>query len=140
MVPFNAPGVIGRELQYLQEAAQSRHLAGDGPFTKRCEERLKGTIGASRVLMTTSCTHALEMAALLLKVGPGDEVILPSFTFVSTANAFALRGATPRTLHEAAQLIEPQRFNVVVARPMELVNTTRKGVTVRTRSGYVPPS
>jgi dTDP-4-amino-4,6-dideoxygalactose transaminase len=95
MVPFNAPGVIGRELQYLREAAQSRHLAGDGPFTKRCEERLKGVLGASRVLLTTSCTHALEMAALLLRVGPGDEVILPSFTFVSTANAFVLRGATP---------------------------------------------
>ena len=95
MVPFNGPGVVGRELQYLQEAAQSRHLAGDGPFTKRCEARLAGSLGARRVLLTTSCTHALEMAALLLKVGPGDEVILPAFTFVSTANAFVLRGATP---------------------------------------------
>lgn len=95
MVPFNAPGVIGRELQYLHEAAQGRHLAGDGPFTKRSEARLAEALGSPRVLLTTSCTHALEMAALLLKVGPGDEVILPAFTFVSTANAFVLRGATP---------------------------------------------
>ena len=95
VVPFNAPGAIGRDLRYLQEAAQSNQLSGDGPFTKRCEELLRDALGATRVLLTTSCTHALEMAGLLLDVGAGDEVILPAFTFVSTANAFVLRGATP---------------------------------------------
>ena len=95
MIPFNAPGVIGRELDYLGDAARSLHLAGDGPYTKRCESALTQHLGATRVLLTTSCTHALEMSALLLDVGAGDEVIVPSFTFVSTANAIALRGATP---------------------------------------------
>jgi dTDP-4-amino-4,6-dideoxygalactose transaminase len=95
MIPFNAPGVIGRELDYLADAARSLHLAGDGPFTKRCEAMLAQHLGAARVLLTTSCTHALEMSALLVNAGAGDEVILPSFTFVSTANAFVLRGATP---------------------------------------------
>jgi dTDP-4-amino-4,6-dideoxygalactose transaminase len=95
MIPFNAPGVLGRELEYLTEAARSGHLSGDGPFTKRCEAALVSHLGAARVLLTTSCTHALEMSALLVDAKAGDEVILPSFTFVSTANAFVLRGATP---------------------------------------------
>ena len=95
MIPFNAPGVLGREMEYLLQAASSSHLAGDGPFTKKCEGLLKDLIGAARVLLTTSCTHAIEMSALLLDIGPGDEVIVPSFTFVSTVNPFVLRGATP---------------------------------------------
>ena len=95
MIPFNAPAAVGRELEYLLQAAASRHLAGDGPFTKRCEAFLQQYQQAPRVLLTTSCTHAMEMSALLLDVGPGDEVIVPSFTFVSTANPFVLRGATP---------------------------------------------
>lgn len=82
-------------MEYLQEAATSLRLSGDGPFTKRCEALLQQELGVERVLLTTSCTHALEMAAFLLDLGPGDEVIVPSFTFVSTVNAVVLRGATP---------------------------------------------
>lgn len=94
-IPFNRATIVGRERTYMEEALAGGHISGDGPFTKRCEQLLEGDLGASRVLLTTSCTHALEIAALLLRLEPGDEVILPSFTFVSTANAFALHGATP---------------------------------------------
>ena len=94
-IPFNWPTPVGREVEYLTQAALSGHLAGDGPFTKRCEALLKQHTNAERALLTTSCTHALEMAALLLDIRPGDEVIVPAFTFVSTVNAFVLRGATP---------------------------------------------
>jgi len=94
-IPFNWPVPLGRELEYVTQAATSGHLAGDGPFTKRCEAFLQQHTSVARALLTTSCTHALEMAALLLDVKPGDEVIVPSFTFVSTVNAFVLRGATP---------------------------------------------
>lgn len=92
MIPFNKPGLAGNEMQYVSEAIANGHAAGGGPFTRRCEALLGEILGA-RTLLTTSCTHALEMAALLLNICPGDEVIVPSFTFVSTANAFALRGA-----------------------------------------------
>ncbi len=94
-IPFNRPGSTGREAQYIGEALASGHLAGDGPFTKRCHALLAERLGVAKVLLTTSCTHALEMSALLLDIQPGDEVIIPSFTFVSTVNAFALRGARP---------------------------------------------
>jgi len=94
-IPFNWPAAVGRELEYVAQAAASGHLAGDGPFTKRCEALLQQHTGAGRALLTTSCTHALEMSALLHDIGPGDEVIVPSFTFVSTVNAFVLRGARP---------------------------------------------
>jgi len=87
--------VIGPELAYLAEAIERGHLSGDGRFTAQCSARLAEMNGAARALLTHSCTGALEMAALLADVGPGDEVIMPSFTFVSTANAFVLRGATP---------------------------------------------
>ena len=85
----------GNETRYMSEAVASGIISGDGTFTKRCHALLEEILGCPRVLLTTSCTHALEMAALLLDLEAGDEVILPSFTFVSTANAFALRGATP---------------------------------------------
>jgi dTDP-4-amino-4,6-dideoxygalactose transaminase len=94
-IPFNRPAVAGRELQYIEQAVQSRHLSGDGPFTRRCTACLESLTGAARALLTHSGTAALEMAALLGDVQPGDEVIMPSYTFVSTANAFVLRGATP---------------------------------------------
>ncbi len=94
-IPFNAPYFTGREFDYVQEAIKNGHFSGDGPFTHRCERLLEEMLGAPRVLLTTSCTHALEMAALLLDIAPGDEVIVPAFTFVSTANAFVLRGARP---------------------------------------------
>jgi dTDP-4-amino-4,6-dideoxygalactose transaminase len=94
-VPFNKPFMTGKELWYIAQAHANGHLAGDGQFTKRCNEWLQTCTTARKALLTHSCTAALEVAALLCDVGPGDEVILPSFTFVSTANAFVLRGAAP---------------------------------------------
>ena len=92
-IPFNRPYLTGGEITYLAEALQQRHLSGDGPFTKRCQKKLEELLGSGRAFLTTSCTDALEAAALLLDIKAGDEVIVPSYTFVSTANAFALRGA-----------------------------------------------
>jgi dTDP-4-amino-4,6-dideoxygalactose transaminase len=94
-IPFNRPLVLEAGYSYLRQAVAQGHLSGDGPFTHRCNSWLERRLGVPRVLLTTSCTHALEMAALLLNIQPGDEVIVPSFTFVSTANAFVLRGAKP---------------------------------------------
>ena len=94
-IPFNRPYTLGTELTYIAEAIAAGHLSGDGAFSARCSKRLEEMHGVARALLTHSCTSALEMAALLANVGPGDEVIMPSYTFVSTANAFALRGATP---------------------------------------------
>ncbi len=93
-IPFNKPFIGSLEYDYLCEAIDSDHISGNGLFTKRCEAELEKQLGA-RVLLTTSCTHALEMAAILLDIQPGDEVIVPSFTFVSTVNAFVMRGARP---------------------------------------------
>jgi dTDP-4-amino-4,6-dideoxygalactose transaminase len=94
-IPFNKPAVVGSELTYVGEAVTGGHASGDGPFTKRAQTMLQDRFGANKVLLTTSCTAALELAALLCDLQPGDEVILPSYTFVSTANAFVLRGARP---------------------------------------------
>jgi dTDP-4-amino-4,6-dideoxygalactose transaminase len=92
---FNRPAVTGNELRYIEQAIASGHLSGDGDFSKRCHARLVEISGAQKALLTTSCTHALEMAMLLVDLKPGGEVICPAFTFVSTANAVALRGARP---------------------------------------------
>lgn len=94
-IPFNRPTVVGKELYYISQTIQNEHAAGDGEFTKKCRTLLEEALGVPRVLLTTSCTDALEMTAILLRVKPGDEVIVPSFTFVSTINAFVLRGARP---------------------------------------------
>jgi len=94
-IPFNWPNMTGKELHYIAEAHFNGRLAGDGPFTKRCHDWLESRTGCAKALLTHSCTAALEMAALLLDIAPGDEVIMPSYTFVSTANAFVLRGAVP---------------------------------------------
>jgi dTDP-4-amino-4,6-dideoxygalactose transaminase len=94
-IPFNRAGLIGDEFRYISAALEAGHISGDGRFTKKCHELLETELGVNKVLLTTSCTHALEMAALLLDIQPGDEVIVPSFTFVSTVNAFVLRGAKP---------------------------------------------
>ncbi|HEX8491247.1 MAG TPA: dTDP-4-amino-4,6-dideoxygalactose transaminase [Pyrinomonadaceae bacterium] len=94
-IPFNRPGVEGNEHAYMAEALASGHISGDGAFTRRCHQLLEESLGVNKALLTTSCTHALEMTALLLDIQPGDEVIIPSFTFVSTVNAFVLRGARP---------------------------------------------
>jgi dTDP-4-amino-4,6-dideoxygalactose transaminase len=95
MIPYNRPHLTGREFAYIAEAVEAGQLAGNGRFTRLCQQWLEARIGCREAFLTHSCTAALEMAALLLDVGPGDEVIMPSFTFVSTANAFVLRGATP---------------------------------------------
>lgn len=94
-IPFNKPYMTGKELDYIKQAYKNGHMAGDGDFTKKCSKWLENVTGASKALLTHSCTAALEMAAIMIGLGPGDEVIMPSYTFVSTANAFVLRGATP---------------------------------------------
>lgn len=113
MIPFNVPPYIGKEDKYIKQAIDSRKICGDGQFTKKCNEKFEKITGAKKVLMTTSGTSALEMAALLADIKPGDEVIMPSYTFVSTANAFVLRGATivfvdirPDTMNIDENLIE----------------------------------
>jgi dTDP-4-amino-4,6-dideoxygalactose transaminase len=130
-IPFNRASLVGSELDFMRQAVDDGHIGGDGPFTKRCEQLLEEDLGAARVLLTTSCTHALELAALLLDVGPGDEVVLPSFTFVSGANAFALRGASivfadirPDTLN----LYESQLSGLVNERTRAIVPTHYAGV------------
>ncbi|MCD6291928.1 MAG: dTDP-4-amino-4,6-dideoxygalactose transaminase [Deltaproteobacteria bacterium] len=95
-IPFNRPFIVGKELYYISQAVMGGHLSGDGPFTKRCQEWMEKSFAARKVLLTHSCTAALEMAALLCDIKPRDEVIMPSYTFVSTANAFVLRGARIR--------------------------------------------
>ncbi len=94
-VPFNRPFVTGDEIDYIRAAIATPKFSGDGSFTAHCHRLLEQSLGIQKALLTTSCTHALEMAALLLDIAPGDEVILPAFTFPSTANAFVLRGARP---------------------------------------------
>jgi dTDP-4-amino-4,6-dideoxygalactose transaminase len=95
IIPFNRPFATGKELVYAAEAQRNFHLSGDGPFTKRCHQWIEQRTGCAKALLTHSCTSALDLAALLLDIKSGDEIILPSFTFVSTANAFVLRGAVP---------------------------------------------
>jgi dTDP-4-amino-4,6-dideoxygalactose transaminase len=121
-IPFNRPHLTGREFTYISEAVEGGQLAGNGPFTQRCHTWLERELGCARALLTHSCTAALEMAALLLDPAPGDEIIMPSFTFVSTANAFVLRGARPVFVD-----IRPDTLNIDEA----LIETA---VTDRTRA------
>lgn len=113
MIDFNIPPFTGKELEYMQQAIKNKKICGDGEFTKKCSRWMEEKFQANHVLLTTSCTHALEMAAVLTRVKPGDEVILPSYTFVSTADAFVQRGATlvfvdirPETMNLDERLIE----------------------------------
>lgn len=113
MIPFNVPPYIGKEDKYIKQAIDSRKICGDGQFTKKCNVKFEEMTGAKKVLMTTSGTSALEMAALLADIKLGDEAVMPSYTFVSTANAFVLRGATivfvdirPDTMNIDENLIE----------------------------------
>ena len=113
MIDFNVPPFTGKELEYMQQAIKNKKICGDGEFTKKCSHWMEEKFQANHVLLTTSCTHALEMAAVLTEVKPGDEVILPSYTFVSTADAFVQRGATlvfvdirPDTMNLDERLIE----------------------------------
>jgi len=92
-IPFNRPFIVGKELYYIAQSVLNGHISGDGPFTKKCQALMEEKLNTKKILLTHSCTAALEMAAILCRVGPGDEVIMPSYTFVSTANAFYMRGA-----------------------------------------------
>lgn len=95
MIVFNVPPFTGKEMEYISQAVENQKICGDGEFTKRCNQWIEERTGTGKCLLTTSCTHALELAVLLAGIGPGDEVIMPAYTFVSTADAFVLRGATP---------------------------------------------
>jgi dTDP-4-amino-4,6-dideoxygalactose transaminase len=106
-IPFNKPFIVGKELYYISQAILNGHLSGDGSFTKRCHQWFEKTLACQKVLLTHSCTAALEMSAILCGIEPGDEVIVPSFTFVSTANAFVLRGAVPVFID-----IRPDNLNI----------------------------
>lgn len=113
MISFNKPPYVGEEIKYIEEAVKAQKICGDGQFTKKCNKWFEDKTGAAKVLLTTSCTHATELAALLLDILPGDEVIMPAYTFVSTADAFVLRGATavfvdinPKTMNIDENLIE----------------------------------
>ena len=114
MIPFNIPPYVGKELEYVKEAMEKNHkICGDGPFTKKCSKWMENKFNVKKVLLTTSCTHATEMTAILTDIKEGDEVIAPSFTFVSTVNPFVLRGAkivfidiNPKTMNMDENLIE----------------------------------
>lgn len=113
MIDFNRPAIVGNELKYIQDAVAQGMLCGDGKYTKLCSEWMRKRFDVNQVFLTTSCTHALEMAAFLSDIQPGDEVIMPSYTFVSTADAFVLRGARivftdirPDTMNIDENLIE----------------------------------
>jgi dTDP-4-amino-4,6-dideoxygalactose transaminase len=124
-IPFNQPGVAGKELDYVAEAARSGHVAGDGPFTRKCHEWLEQSLGVHRALLTTSCSDALEMAALLLKLAPGDEVVVPSFAFVTTASAFVLHGARPVFID-----IRPDTLNLDETQLERLVTPRTRAIVV----------
>jgi len=122
-IPFNKPGLTGNELHYIAEAIIRGQSSGDGSFTRKCHALLQQILGSGPVLLTTSCTHALEMAALLLRIQPGDEVIVPSFTFVSTVNAFVMRGARPVFID-----IRPDTLNLDEAHLASLITSRTRAV------------
>lgn len=122
-IPFNKPGFAGSEQAYIAEAIRRWHISGDGYFTQKCHHLLERELGVAKALLTTSCTHALEMAALLLNIRPGDEVIVPSFTFVSTINAFVLRGA-----HPVFSDIRPDTLNLDETRLEQLITPRTRAI------------
>lgn len=122
-IPFNRPYSTGIEQLYMAESLASGRISGDGPFTQKCHALLERELGVAKVLLTTSCTHALEMAALLLDIQPGDEVIVPSFTFVSTINAFVLRGGRPVFAD-----IRPDTLNLDESRLEQLVGPRTRAI------------
>ena len=131
MILFSRPGFLDAALINIQEALSSRRLCGDGPFCRRAEALLEAAVGVPRALVTTSCTHALEMAAMLLEIVPGDEVIVPAFTFVSTVNAFVLRGARPIFADirpDTQNLDETQLESLVTPRTKAIVPVHYAGV------------
>src|SRR5467141_3970526 len=125
-IPFNKPSLTGNEFRYMAEAIEVGHISGDGAFTRKCHALLEQELHVQKALLTTSCTHALEMAALLLDIKPGDEIIAPSFTFVSTVNAFVLRGAKPAFID-----IRPDTLNFDERQFESLITThTRAAIPV----------
>lgn len=124
-VPFTKPYLTGTELEHVERALQHGHLSGDGPYTDKCHQFFQEKLGFKKVFLTSSATDALEMCALLTEVGPGDEVIMPSYTFVSTANAFALRGAKIRFVDS-----QPEHPNISVDQITELINERTKVIVV----------
>jgi dTDP-4-amino-4,6-dideoxygalactose transaminase len=124
-IPFNRPFFSGKEFDFIQEAITNWQLSGDGAFTKKCHALLEKELGIPKALLTTSCTHALEMAALLLDVEPGDEVIVPSFSFPSTVNAFVLRGARPVFID-----IRPDTLNLDETKLESLISPCTKAIVV----------
>jgi dTDP-4-amino-4,6-dideoxygalactose transaminase len=130
-IPFNRPSLAGNEKEYMERALAAGHISGDGEFTRRCQATLETSLGVSKALLTTSCTHALEMAAILLDFKPGDEVIVPSFTFVSTVNSFVLRGARPvfaDIRRETLNLDEEQVERLVTPRTKAIVVVHYAGI------------
>jgi dTDP-4-amino-4,6-dideoxygalactose transaminase len=130
-IPFNRPSLVGDETRYMAEAVARGRISGDGEFTRRCHALLQQELGAVKVLLTTNCTHALDMTGLLLDLQPGDEVILPSFTFVSTANAYALRGARPvfaDSRPDTLNMDEAQLESLVTPRTKAIVPVHYAGV------------
>jgi dTDP-4-amino-4,6-dideoxygalactose transaminase len=130
-IPFNRACFFGNEQRYIAQAIANGHISGDGPFTRACSDLLSTELQGAKVFLTTSCTHALEMSALLLNIGPGDEVILPSFTFVSTANAFVLRGARPVFVDirsDTLNLDEMQLERAITSRTRAIVPVHYAGV------------
>jgi dTDP-4-amino-4,6-dideoxygalactose transaminase len=125
MISFNKPTRIGKEFEYMQQALQNDHISGDGQFTRKVHTLLERALGVPKVLLTTSCTHALEMSALLLDLKDGDEVIVPSFTFVSTINAFVLRGAKPVFAD-----IRPDTLNLDESRLEALITPKTRAIVV----------
>lgn len=122
-IPFNRSAVVGREYEYINETMAVGQIAGDQRFTRRCQQLLEQVLGTGKALLTTSCTHALEICALLLDIRPGDEVIVPSFTFVSTANAFVLRGAKPVFADS-----RPDTLNMDESRLAELITPRTRAI------------
>lgn len=122
-IPFNRPFAVGTEIDYIRQSIENSHTCGDGPFTKKCHALLEQIVGVPKALLTTSCTHALEMAALLLDIQPGDEVIVPSYTFVTTINAFVLRGAQPIFID-----IRPDTLNLDESKLEQLITPKTKAI------------
>jgi dTDP-4-amino-4,6-dideoxygalactose transaminase len=130
-IPFNRASLAGKELEYIRQAVEEMHISGDGPFSKRCELLLQQILDVKRALLTTSCTDALEMSGVLLELEPGDEVIVPSFTFVSTINAFVLRGARPVFIDvrpDTLNLDETQLESLITDRTRAIVPVHYGGV------------
>jgi dTDP-4-amino-4,6-dideoxygalactose transaminase len=122
-IPFNCISRVGTETKYIGQAYDDLHICGDGPFTRKCHELLESELGVSKALLTTSCTHALEMAALLLEIGPGDEVIVPAFNFPSALNAVVLRGARPVFAD-----VRPDTMNLDETRLCSLISSKTKAI------------